>query len=115
MWPDGRLIDLFAIQHPIILAPMAGFATVRLAAAVCDAGGLGSIGCATMQPHLAAEMIKELRKLTTRPINVNFFCHRPSQVDVEREQAWRGRLSPYCRELGIDPEPPPRLDLAARR
>jgi nitronate monooxygenase len=112
MWPDGRLIDLFAIQHPIILAPMAGFATVRLAAAVCDAGGLGSIGCATMQPHLAAEMIKELRKLTTRPINVNFFCHRPSQVDVEREQAWRGRLSPYCRELGIDPEPPPRLDLA---
>jgi nitronate monooxygenase len=112
MWPDGRLIDLFAIQHPIILAPMAGFATVRLAAAVCDAGGLGSIGCATMQPHPAAEMIKELRKLTTRPINVNFFCHRPSQVDVEREQAWRGRLSPYCRELGIDPEPPPRLDLA---
>ena len=112
MWPDGRLIDLFAIQHPIILAPMLGFATVRLAAAVCDAGGLGSITCATMQPHLAAETIKELRKLTTRPINVNFFCHRPAPVDVEREQAWRGRLSPYCRELGIDPEPPPRLDLA---
>jgi nitronate monooxygenase len=111
MWPDRRLIDLFGIEHPIILAPMAGLATAKLAAAVCDAGGLGSIGCAAMQPQPAAEAIRELRKLTRRPINVNFFCHRPAQVDVEREQAWRGRLSPYCRELGIDPEPPPRMDL----
>jgi nitronate monooxygenase len=112
MWPDKQLIDLFGIEHPIILAPMAGFATVRLAAAVCDAGGLGSIGCATMQPHLVAETIKELRKLTRRPINVNFFCHRPAKADAVREQAWRDLLSPYCRELELDSEPPPRLDLA---
>ncbi len=112
MWPDRRLIDLFAIQHPVILAPMAGLATVKLAAAVCDAGGLGSIGCATMQPQLAEETIKELRKLTRGPINVNFFCHRPAQADARREQAWRDLLSPYRRELEIDSEPPPRLDLA---
>jgi nitronate monooxygenase len=91
---------------------MAGFGTTKLAAAVCDAGGLGSIGCAAMQPQPAAETIKELRKLTRRPINVNFFCHRPAKAEAEREQAWHGRLSPYCRELGVDSEPPPRLDLA---
>ena len=111
MWPDKRLIELFGIEHPLVLAPMAGFGTVGLAAAVCDAGGLGSIGCATMQPKLAAQTIEELRRRTSRPINVNFFCHRAATPDGMREQAWRDRLSPFCRELGIKPEPPPRLDL----
>ena len=55
MWPDRRLVELFEIGHPIVLAPMAGFGTVELAAAVADAGGLGSIGCATMNPRLALE------------------------------------------------------------
>ena len=41
------------LEHPIMLAPMAGFGTAELAAAVADAGGLGSIGCATMNPHFA--------------------------------------------------------------
>jgi nitronate monooxygenase len=45
MWPDRRLIDLFKIEHPLVLSPMAGFGTIGLAASVCDAGGLGSIGC----------------------------------------------------------------------
>jgi nitronate monooxygenase len=48
MWSDRRLLELFEIEHPIVLAPMAGFGTVELAAAVADAGGLGSIGCATI-------------------------------------------------------------------
>ena len=34
MWPDRRLVDLLEIEHPIVLAPMAGFGTVELAAAV---------------------------------------------------------------------------------
>jgi nitronate monooxygenase len=73
MWPDRRLIDLFEIEHPLVLAPMTGLGTVGLAASVCDAGGLGSISCATMQPELAARTIQEFRALTSKPINVNFF------------------------------------------
>jgi nitronate monooxygenase len=34
MWPDRRLIDIFEIKHPLVLAPMAGFGTVGLAASV---------------------------------------------------------------------------------
>jgi nitronate monooxygenase len=75
MWPDRRLTDLFKIEHPLVLAPMAGFGTVGLAAAVCDASGLGSIRCATMQPQLVATTIQELRQLTGKPVNINFFCH----------------------------------------
>jgi nitronate monooxygenase len=60
MWPDRRLIDLLQIEHPLVLAPMAGIGTVELAASVCVAGGLGSIGCAAMQPELAAKTIQAL-------------------------------------------------------
>ena len=78
MWPDRRLIDLFKIEYPLVLAPMTGVGTVGLAASFCDAGGLGSISCATMQPDLAAQTIQELRGLTSKPINVNFLMPVPS-------------------------------------
>ena len=43
MWPDRRLLSLFGIAHPIVQAPMAGAMDVRLAIAVAQAGGLGSL------------------------------------------------------------------------
>ena len=46
MWRDRRLHDLLGLDHPIIQAPMAGFTTPALAAAVANAGGLGSLGAA---------------------------------------------------------------------
>ena len=106
MWPDRRLIDILQIEHPILLSPMAGLGTVDLAAAVCAAGGLGSIGCAVMEPESAAKAIHALRGLTDKPINVNFFCHVQAKSAADREEAWRDRLLPYYRELGIDPEIP---------
>ncbi len=113
-WPNQRLIDLLQIDHPLVLSPMAGIGTVELAASVCAAGGLGSIGCVTMSPELVAKTIEELRRLAPgKPIGVNFFCHAPAKVNVDREQAWRDRLAPYYRELGIAPaSPPPPFDIA---
>ena len=111
-WPNRRLMDLLQIQSPLVLAPMAGSGTVELAASVCAAGGLGSLGCAVMQPELATQTIERLRALTSRPINVNFFCHSPAQADPVREDAWRDRLASYYHEFGLDPSlPPPRMDL----
>ena len=112
MWPDRRLIELLQIKHPLVLAPMANFSTVELAASVCAAGGLGSIGCATMQPKSVAEAIGKLRALTSKPFNVNFFCHTPAQANFPREEAWLDQLAGYYRELGLTvPSPPPRIDL----
>ena len=104
MWPNRRVIDLFGIEHPLILAPMTGVGTVSLAASVCAAGGLGSVSCATLQPELTAKTIKQLREVTNRPINVNFFCHTEAKGDAQREQAWRDQLSRYYRELGAGDE-----------
>jgi nitronate monooxygenase len=106
MWSDRRVIDVLQIEHPIVLSPMAGLGTVDLAAAVSAAGGLGSIGCAAMEPELAVKTIRALRGLTDKPINVNFFCHVQAKTATGREEAWRDRLLPYYRELGIDPEIP---------
>ena len=75
IWTDRRVIDLLQIEHPIVLSPMAGIGTIELAAAVSAAGGLGSIGCAGVEPEFAAKTIRALPRLTDKPINVNFFCH----------------------------------------
>jgi nitronate monooxygenase len=64
-------MSMSILERPIVLAPMAGFGTSELAAAV-DAGGLGSIGCATMNPRVAVETIARLRRLTSKSINIKF-------------------------------------------
>ena len=66
------------LSIPVIQAPMAGVSTPTLAAAVSNAGGLGSIGVGASTPGEAERMIVETRRLTDRPFNVNVFCHRPA-------------------------------------
>jgi nitronate monooxygenase len=39
MWPDTRLTKLVGIEHPLVLAPMAGAMDHELVAAVSEAGG----------------------------------------------------------------------------
>ena len=103
VWPDCRLIDLLGIEHPLVLAPMAGLGTVELAAAVCSGGGLGSLGCVGLQPERVMQAVDKLRTLTDKPINTNFFCHSAARADPAREANWRERLDCYYNELGLDP------------
>jgi nitronate monooxygenase len=44
-----------------------------------------------------------LKAATSRPFNVNFFCHHPPAPEPDREARWRAALAPYYREFGIDP------------
>ena len=105
-WPDRRILDLFGIELPIILAPMAGPGTAALAIAVSEAGGLGSLPCAQLSGAEIRTALEMIRRSKSRPINVNFFCHVPPISDPERELAWRALLKPYYLELGLDPEAP---------
>src|SRR5262249_14075795 len=68
--------------------------------------------CATLQPERAAQTIKQLREVTDRPINANFFCHVRGRSDTQRELAWRERLSRYYHELGIDTKLGTQFDIA---
>ncbi len=102
---EKRLQDLFGITIPIVQAPMAGAAFSEMVVAVSEAGGLGSLACAMLTAPQMREEIALIRERTSRPINLNFFCHRPPASDARREANWKTRLAPYYRELGIDPLP----------
>jgi nitronate monooxygenase len=106
MWPNRRLLDLLTIEHPIVLAPMAGAMDADLAAEVSAAGGLGSLPCALLTPDALRDQFAKIRARTDKPVNVNFFCHKRPVLNNAREARWRDRLAPYYRELGIDPSAP---------
>jgi nitronate monooxygenase len=88
---------------PIIQAPMAGSQGVELCVAVCEAGGLGSIPSAMLNPATLRGQIAEIRARTRAPFNVNFFCHEPPPPDPERHSNWLGRLAGDYAEAALDP------------
>ncbi|WP_165856060.1 NAD(P)H-dependent flavin oxidoreductase [Marinobacter sp. JSM 1782161] len=104
---DQELVARLGIRLPIVQAPMAGVSTPQLAAAVSNAGGLGSIGIGAVSADQGRQQIEVTRALTDRPFNVNVFCHAPAQRDPEREAAWLEHLVPLFAEA--DAEPPAAL------
>ncbi len=96
-----RLTELLGIDVPIIQAPMAGSTGSDLAVAVCEAGALGSLPCALLTPEAASQELRSIRARTSRPVNVNFFCHRQPEVNTDLVRAWLTRLTPYYAQLGV--------------
>ncbi|QXI26517.1 NAD(P)H-dependent flavin oxidoreductase [Pseudomonas vanderleydeniana] len=100
---SNALLSLLNVQLPIIQAPMAGVATPQLAAAVSNAGGLGSLGIGASNVDQARQMIRDTAALTSLPFNVNVFCHQPALPDPARDQAWLELLGPVFAEFGAEP------------
>jgi nitronate monooxygenase len=96
------LQQILGTELPIVQAPMAGVQGADLAVAVSEAGGLGSLPCALLGPDAMRRELAAIRDRTSRPFNVNFFCHEAPTPDVAREAAWRASLARYYREFGID-------------
>ena len=104
---DRDHLQAFGIQHPIVLAPLAGGpSTPELVAAVSNAGGLGSLGAAYMTPSAIRDAIATIRRLTNRPFAINLFVPEPVPPDASRLEQVQSRLSAYRAELGL---PTPRL------
>jgi len=98
------LRELLGVELPLIQAPMAGCQGSALAVAVANAGGLGSLPGAMLGTEALREELGAVRSQTSKPFNVNFFCHAMPEPDAKREAAWRAALAPYFAELGIDAE-----------
>jgi len=97
------LLALLGIDLPIIQAPMAGTSSPALAAAVANAGGLGSVGVGATNAAGAGKMIAEIRERSNRSFNVNVFCHKPAKADAAIEAAWIEKLRPQFEAFGAAP------------
>jgi nitronate monooxygenase len=99
------LLSMLAIELPIIQAPMAGVQDAALAIAVSNAGGLGSLPCAMLDAAGLRQELEAIRRQTSKPYNVNFFCHAVPEHDAAAEAAWLDTLAPYYREFGLPLQP----------
>ena len=107
---DTPLAGLLGVRYPIVQAPMANVQSASLAAAVSNAGGLGTIAGATLSPDALREAIRATRAATRAPFGVNLFAPlRHAVVPAERLAALQTLLEPHRERAGLAPAPDPRL------
>nr|WP_313788057.1 nitronate monooxygenase [Paenibacillus larvae] len=95
------LCEQLGIHYPIVQAGMAGGpTTAALVAAVSEAGGLGTLGAAYMEPKAIRETIREIRRLTNRPFAVNLFAVS-MEDDLSRIDEVQRMLHSLREQLGI--------------
>ena len=107
MWSRSALCDSLDLERVIIQAPMAGSTTPQLAAAVSNAGGLGSLGLGTTPVEQADQQIVAFKSLSNRSLNVNFFCHADPGDLAGVGAEMRARLQPYYDANGLGEVPFP--------
>lgn len=65
------ICEKLQINYPIIQGGMGNISNAQLAAAVSEAGGLGTIGCGTMSPKEVENIILETKALTNKNFAIN--------------------------------------------
>jgi nitronate monooxygenase len=99
-WRETRITRLLGIELPLVGAPMATASTPELAAAVSNAGGLGSLGGAYTPPDRLRADIRRVRELTDRPFAVNLFAWGPV-ADADAAPLLAELATVYA-ELGLE-------------
>lgn len=97
------LCDVLGIEVPVLSAAFGPWDQVQLAAAVCDAGGMGSLGTAVRSLPDLREQWARLRKLTDRPFAIN---HTARPLD---EEAFAATLKERPRAISFHIAVPPAL------
>src|ERR1700723_403797 len=107
-----KFCELFAIDYPIVSAGMGNVALANLAAAVSEAGGLGTIALVGLSPDAIAAEISAARRITAKPIAVNLLIPflRPGIFETLARQPisavtlfWGDPAEhiPACKSLGL--------------
>jgi len=100
----------FGLQHPILLAPMAGACPPALSAAVMRAGGLGACGALLMAPDAIVQWADAVRAAASGPFQINLWVPDPAPLrDAAHEQAlcsFLGGFGPAVSPAAGDATPP---------
>jgi nitronate monooxygenase len=103
------LLEKIGVRLPIIQAPMAGGTdTPALAAAVGDAGGLGSLGCGYLSPGQIEAAAAKHRAISMRPFALNLFVRETVADDAAAEARVVPLLDGFRRELALTGDYPAR-------
>jgi nitronate monooxygenase len=88
---------------PVVQAPMAGGpSTPELAAAVCEAGGLGFVAAGYRRAEAVREDIERTRVLTARPFGVNVFVGGGEPAEPRLVEAYAARLRAEVGRTGVE-------------
>lgn len=99
-----RLTDVLGIEHPVMLAGMGGVSYHRLCAAVSDAGGLGTLGAATMDQDVMVGEMAAVRSLTGKPFGVDLLTAMPGDMTPQVEKIIEGGATVFVGALGVPRE-----------
>ena len=96
--------DQLGIEYPIFLAGMGGVSLSKLVAAVSNAGGLGIIGGATLDPERLREEIHRTRDLTDKPFAVDLLAPIPEQIRPQMEVVFEEDVRIFVAGLAVPAE-----------
>jgi nitronate monooxygenase len=81
---DTAFCRLVGIPLPIVQAPIGGLSVPELAAAVSDAGGLGTMALTWIEPDAIDGRLRRMHELTDRPFGINLILDRPQDERLRR-------------------------------
>lgn len=96
-----RLTELLQIEHPVMLAGMGGVSYHELAAAVSNAGGIGTLGAAPLSPEEMAFEIGQLANLTDKPFGVDLLAALPDSLTRGVDLIIQGGAALFVAGLGV--------------
>lgn len=103
-WNQTRVSAALGIKYPIVQGPLGGFSSQKLTAGVSNFGGLGSFGAHGLEPSAIADMIAEIRSLTTKPFAINLWVSMEDEGARTLEEGSfkraASRLVPFIEEIG---------------
>src|SRR3954454_3404413 len=111
MWNDTQITKQLGIAYLIVQAPMGNRASsVRLAATVSNAGGLGCFSAHDLPASEIKTIAAEIRAQTQKPFALHLWVGKQGPATIEREQFIRmlSWFVPFYRELAISAPPLPR-------
>jgi enoyl-[acyl-carrier protein] reductase II len=96
-----RLTAMLGIEHPVMLAGMGGVSYGALAAAVSDAGGIGTLGAATMGSDEMVSEMQVIRSRTDKPFGVDLLAALPERMVGDARQVVEHGASLFVAGLGV--------------
>jgi len=96
-----EICDLLGIRHPILLAGMAGVSLAELTAAVSEAGAMGVLGAASLDPDRLREEIQKTKSMTCKPFGVDLLMAAPEMVQEQIKVIFEENIPVFVSGLAV--------------